>query len=212
MTSVVDPPVSATAALGAHGDVPRGLAGHSADSDDALVEHIRAGTRAAEAELYRRYARPIADAVLCLLGSHQETQDVLQDTFVDAFEQIGGLRETSSLRSWLFGIAIHKVQRRFRRRKLLDTLGFSSPPRDAKLDALAIGYGPEARAELALLDRSLQSLSAQERIAWMLRRIEGYTLEEVAQACRCSLATAKRRVVAADETVRAHFDGEMPHE
>lgn len=208
MTSAIDPPVSPAAAHRAGAGEARGLTAHS---DPLLVEHIRAGNREAEGELYRRYARPIADAVLCLLGSHQEAQDVLQDTFVDAFEQIGGLRDSSSLRAWLFGIAIHKVQRRFRHRKLLDTLGFSSAPRDAKLDALAIGYGAEARAELALLDRSLQSLSADQRIAWMLRRIEGYTLDEVALACRCSLATAKRRVVAADEMVREHFDGEIPN-
>lgn len=62
------------------------------------------------------------------------------------------------------------------------------------------------RAELALLDALLQRMRSAQRIAWMLRRVDGYQLEEVAEACDVSLATAKRWISAADALVRAHVD------
>ena len=42
----------------------------------------------------------------------------------------------------------------------------------------------------------------------MLRNVDGFSLDEVAEACRCSLATVKRRIAAVDEVVRSHFDEE----
>ena len=68
--------------------------------------------------------------------------------------------------------------------------------RDARPDTT-----PELRAELGLLSRALERISAGERIAWMLRHVEGLSLEEVAQECDCSLATAKRRISSAQERV-----------
>jgi RNA polymerase sigma-70 factor (ECF subfamily) len=62
------------------------------------------------------------------------------------------------------------------------------------------------RAELALLDRMLARLPTKERMAWMLRYVEGCELPEVARMCGCSLATAKRRIAAAHERVAAHVD------
>jgi RNA polymerase sigma-70 factor, ECF subfamily len=51
-------------------------------------------------------------------------------------------------------------------------------------------------------------VSAGCRIAWMLRRVEGLPLAEVATLCDCSLATAKRRITDADRCVAAHVGGE----
>ncbi len=67
----------------------------------------------------------------------------------------------------------------------------------------ARGVGAETRTELAALGRLLGTLPANQRIAWSLRYIEGATLEEVALTCACSLATAKRRIAAAHQRVRA---------
>jgi DNA-directed RNA polymerase specialized sigma24 family protein len=61
---------------------------------------------------------------------------------------------------------------------------------------------PEVRVELQRIDGALRRLNAAVRFAWILRRVEGYSLLEVADACRCSLATVKRRVAAADRRVR----------
>jgi len=84
-------------------------------------------------------------------------------------------------------------------------LGLDRGTDDATLAALAApGTNADHRAELALVDRALANVAANVRIAWMLRQVEGLELAEVASACGCSLATAKRRIAAADTAVRAH--------
>jgi RNA polymerase sigma-70 factor (ECF subfamily) len=113
------------------------------------------------------------------------------------------------LRSWLASIAVSLVRRRLRRARLLRLLGLDRGFDDATLAALAApALQADDRTELALVDRVLRRLPADLRIAWMLRRVEGLPLAEVASACTCSLATAKRRVAAADAEVARHVSFE----
>jgi RNA polymerase sigma-70 factor (ECF subfamily) len=171
-------------------------------SDTELVRRASAGNAWAEEAIYRRYAALILGTARRLLADSVEAQDVAQETFVAAFAAWPQLREPTRLKQWLLQIAISKVHRRFRRRKLLRVLGFADSVDDATLDKLARpDCSPELRAELALLSRALERISASERIAWMLRHVEGLSLEEVAQECDCSLATAKRRIAAAQTRV-----------
>lgn len=170
-----------------------------------LVERIGRGDRWAEEAFYRRHVGLVQATVRRLLGRSVEAEDVVQDAFVTAFEIWDQLREPEHARNWLLTIAIRKVHRRFRRRRLSRLLGLDQTTDDATLEALARpDLSGEARAELALLDRVLRRVQPEARIAWMLRHVEGASLEEVAALCECSLATIKRRIAAADAKVREH--------
>lgn len=176
------------------------------DVDAALVLAIRAGDRTAEEHLYRRHAASVLALATRLLRARDEAMDVLQDTFVVAFESLGDLRDPAAFRAWILRVAVRLVHRRFRRNKLLGLLGLGWRGEEISLDELAdSAASPEARAELRWLDRALAAVRDPERVAWMLRHVEGMSLDEVAEACACSLATAKRRIAAADAVVRAHF-------
>jgi RNA polymerase sigma-70 factor (ECF subfamily) len=171
--------------------------------DDAeLVAAACSGDRGAEAAIYQRYAGYLSGMVLRLAGNASEAEDILHDTFVLALEELPRLRSGTALRPWLARIAITQVHRRFRRRRLLRLLGMDRGEA-VPLDAIASAdAGPEIRAQLAALGRALAELPADQRIAWSLRHVEGATLEEVADACACSLATAKRRLQAASAHLR----------
>ena len=159
--------------------------------------------------LYRRHAHYLLAISIRLLSSRGEAEDVVQDTFVVGFEQLRALRNPGAIRAWLAQIAVSLVRRRLRRRKLLRLLGLDQPP-DATLAVLAApSLPPDDRAELALVDRLLRRMRADLRIAWMLRRVEGLPLPEVASACACSLATAKRRIAAADAEMASHVSFEQ---
>jgi RNA polymerase sigma-70 factor (ECF subfamily) len=94
----------------------------------------------------------------------------------------------------------------------LRALGLDRGPRDAGLANLAApATPPDTRETLRRLDGVLATLPAAQRVAWMLRNVEGQSLPEVASACACSLATAKRRIAAADERLRTELDiGDQP--
>jgi len=176
-----------------------------AASDAQLVARAIEGDRWGREMLYRRHAAYLLAIAARLLGNRNEGEEVVQDTFVTAFEQLRTLREPAALRGWLAQIAVSLVRRRLRRGRLMRVLGLDRGADDATLCALAApGTNPDQRAELALVDRALATLAANVRIAWMLRQVEGLELAEVASACGCSLATAKRRIAAAETAVRAH--------
>ncbi len=205
--ALVDSLIGSEAPEDAAGDVPPRPIPQGGIRDAALVIAIRAGDRKPEELLYRRHAGAVLGLATRLLRSREEAMDVLQDAFVIAFERLGDLREPDAFRPWLLRVTASLVHRRFRRRKLRRLFGLGREAEPPSLDELSVpSTSPEARAELRLLDRKLAAVSESNRAAWMLRHIDGFALEEVAEACACSLATAKRRIAAADAVVRAHFE------
>ena len=171
--------------------------------DDAeLVRRARKGDRWAEEALYRRHVRAVTNAVTRLLGRTSEADDVIQDTFLRALERIDDVRDGVAFRAWIQRIAVTLCHRRFRRRKLLRAFGLDRGDDDAVLAATAVeGARPDLVAELREIDRTLATLSMASRSAWILHRVEGWTLEETADALSVSLATAKRRLAEADDRI-----------
>lgn len=197
---------SATSATTATALAGRGGATPLADA--ALVARVLAGDRAAEEALYRRHAPSVLRLATRLLRSNQDAGDVLQDAFVTAFEDLRSLRDPGAFGAWVHRITVRLVHRRFRRRRMLGLLGLDKKNDDVSLESLADeSASQEARVELRWLDAALARIDGHERIAWMLRHVEGLALEEVAETCDCSLATVKRRIASAEVVVRRHVDG-----
>jgi RNA polymerase sigma-70 factor (ECF subfamily) len=178
--------------------------------DAALVERAKQRDATAEELLYRTHADAVAGLAVRLLGRTTEAEDVVQDAFISALSRLHQLRDGQLFRAWLLRITVHQVHRRFRRRKLLRALGLDRGEADATLAALAQpGLTVEQRAELAALDRVLDRLPSRERVAWVLRHVEGHELTDIARACDASLATIKRWLAKADAQVRAHVASEV---
>jgi len=184
-------------------------AGEVAEAD--LVRAARAGQRHAQRELYQRYAEPLYSCVARLLGRSAEAEDVVQDAFLAAFQELESLSEPERFGWWLRSIAVHKVHRRLRRRQLLQRLGFSSGEEDVTLSPAADpAAGPFVKTMLTQVDRALQMLTPKLRIAWMLRHVDGQPLEDIAEQCGVSLATIKRHIKRAEAELRQHIDFERP--
>lgn len=178
-------------------------------SDAELVSRAQAGDRWAREMLYRRHAGRLLALSTRLLANRGDAEEVVQDTFITGFAQLSTLRDPNAVGAWLGQIAVSLVRRRIRRARLLRRLGLDRGADDATLEMLGDpGLSPEDRTDLALVDRALSGASAVCRIAWMLRRVEGLPLAEVATLCDCSLATAKRRITEADRRVAEHVGGQ----
>jgi RNA polymerase sigma-70 factor (ECF subfamily) len=168
-------------------------------SDLDLVDRAQGGDRWAEEMIYRRHVPYVGWLVIRLMGRQDDAEDVVQEIFATALEQLRTLRDGAALRAWLTQIAVSRAGRRLQRRRLMRLVGLDRGADDATLAALVSNdCSPEIRAELGLIADLLARLPGKVRIAWMLHCVEGLTLEEVAEACRCSLATTKRRIVVAE--------------
>jgi RNA polymerase sigma-70 factor, ECF subfamily len=176
--------------------------------DEELVRRALGGDRWGREMLYRRHAGTVLAMTTRLLGNRAEAEEIVQDTFLTAFERLETLRDPAAVGGWLGQIAVNLVRRRFRKLRLLRFLGLDRGADDATLEALADASVPaDDRAELALVDRKLRAMKPEVRLAWTLRRVEGLELSEVASMAGCSLATAKRRIAAGDVLVDLHAAG-----
>jgi RNA polymerase sigma-70 factor, ECF subfamily len=179
----------------------------SLPQDDAgLVRAALAGDRASEEQLYLRHVHYVNGLLVRLLGSQAEAEDAVQETFVIALDRLAELREPAAFRGWLAQIAVSQAGRRFRRAKLLRVLGLHRGEDAAVMDSLPAPHASlEAQADVATIAQLVARLAADVRVAWLLRYVAGESLDEVAEDCRCSLATAKRRIASANAFIHAEL-------
>lgn len=176
-----------------------------ADEKELILKAV-VGQRSAQHTLYVRYYERVRGRIGRLLGRSSEVDDVLQDTFVAAFRDLGQLTDDTRFFGWVCGIAVHQVHRRLRRRKLLARLGFVPSECEPVLhEAVDPAASPETKLLLKQLDRALSTLAPRQRLAWMLRHVEGCSLEEVAGQCRTSIATVKRDIAQAEFYLNARL-------
>jgi RNA polymerase sigma-70 factor (ECF subfamily) len=150
-------------------------------------------------ELFRRYAPYIATIGFRLLGRDDELDDLVQDVFIEAHRRLHQLRDASAAKGWLARIAVRGASRRLRRRRLRAFFSLDAVSGHEALVDLAAT--PEERAHIASTYRLLERLPVAQRVTWILRHIEGETLDGIAELCRCSKATVQRRIRAAQKTL-----------
>jgi RNA polymerase sigma-70 factor (ECF subfamily) len=168
-----------------------------ADGDEALVASLRAKHPSARAALFDRHGRHVRRVLVRVLGVDQEVPDLLHDVFVTALTTIAKLEDPRALRAWLTSITVHHARGLIRKRSRRRILRFFAPE---ELDQVATGAtGSDAREAVRALYRLLDVLSADERIVFALRFMEGMDLYEVAAACRVSRATVSRRLQRAEQ-------------
>jgi RNA polymerase sigma-70 factor (ECF subfamily) len=173
--------------------------------DGKLVALSRERDPVAFEILYRRHAGFAFNLAVRIQGNTTDVEDIVHDAFLRAHHYLGELRDAGAFRPWLGAIVVTLVRTRLRRRRLALALGMDrSEP--VELDAIASPEAdPEVRAQLAQIYALLRTIPADARIAWTLRHIECHSLEAVAELSRCSLATAKRRILKAQRFLSEHF-------
>jgi RNA polymerase sigma-70 factor, ECF subfamily len=191
-------------------DAVRPIALVNPTPDEELVRRMGRGDAWAEEALYRRHFAAVFRTALRLLENRADAEDVVQEVFIAAFADIRSLRDPAAFGPWALGITVHRAHRYFRRRRLLRVISLGRPDDPVTLDELVCeDTDPAVREALAHVDRELRKLPPRKRAAWVLRRIEGYSLAEVAAACECSLATAKRWIRLGNARVAPHIDLEV---
>jgi RNA polymerase sigma-70 factor (ECF subfamily) len=138
--------------------------------DDVLIRAAASGDRTAFGELYVRYARMV-HGILLVRVPPGDAEDLVQEVFLSAMRQLGGLRTTAAFRGWLAAIARHRAVDYFRGRRQDQPL--ADPDAQA---ARATGGMAEAREVLDLI----RSLPEAYRETLVLRLVEGLTGPEIA--------------------------------
>lgn len=140
-----------------------------------LVTQAQAGSRAAFGELYESLAGDLYRMALYTLGSQQDAEDAVADTFTEAWKGIKNLREPEAFRSWMFRILSARCKRQVAqivtRKKEIDLDSYYETAEEA---------APETVTRRAELSEALGTLSPEERQIVLLSVLERYTMREIA--------------------------------
>jgi RNA polymerase sigma-70 factor (ECF subfamily) len=147
--------------------------------------------------LFSNYRAYVAKIGRRYLSSRAEVDDLIQDVFLATVRDIHKVKDPARLRAWLATVTTRMAKRRRFRSSIhpvasdgLESL--SELPNDE-------GPGPESTADLLGNIEKLLSLPDELRTPWLLKHLEGHTLEDVARQCDVSLSTAARRIQTVSE-------------
>ena len=161
---------------------PSGIAAREPAGEDALVDRARRGDVDAFEQLYRLHAGRVYALCLRLAGEPVEARELVQDTFVHAWEALPRFRGESSLTTWLHRIAVNVLlERRRGDRRRAARVSLVEDEDDVERAPGAEGFvAPTDIATAIDLERAIAALPPGVRRAFVLHEVEGYTHEEVA--------------------------------
>jgi RNA polymerase sigma-70 factor, ECF subfamily len=180
-------------------DPSRLLALTAALSDDEVVARVQAGEHGLFEILMRRHNQRLYRAARAIVRDENEIEDVLQQTYMNAFSHLHQFEARSQFSTWLTRILINEASRRRRRLQRLTSAGTTAAAFDEGLaTAPRAEPNPEHRAYASELRRVLEyavdSLPESYRIVFMLRDVEGLSTSETALALGLADEAVKTRL------------------
>jgi RNA polymerase sigma-70 factor, ECF subfamily len=141
--------------------------------------------------LFSEYQRYVAKIGGRILGTGTEVDDLVQDVFLAALRDVHKLRDRTRLKPWLATITTRMATRRRARRGLQKSQLAGS---EGLVEVPCSRPSPEFRAEAQSSVQRLLKLPAELRKPWLLKHVEGASLQHIAEVCDCSCSTAQRRI------------------
>jgi RNA polymerase sigma-70 factor, ECF subfamily len=171
--------------------------------ESELLTELQAGSETAFDWLVTHYHAPVYNLILGMLGDASDAADGTQEVFLKAFRGIRGFRHGSSLKTWLYRIAIREAlnHKRWFKRHLQKTVSIDAELEEGREhleieDLCATPFEQLAAREMqVVVQRALHSVPHIFRVAVILRDLEGFSYEEVAEILECSIGTVKSRIL-----------------
>ncbi len=185
----------------------------------AVIEQLKAGSEEAFAWLISRYQQPLYSLIYRILPNPGDAADITQEVFVKIFRGIGHFQGEASLRTWIYRIALHEAlnQRRWWSRHSgreitieADESSCGQEPHGGIIDTLVdqqeSPFEAAAHAEIAArVEAALREVPEPFRTVVVLRDIEGFGYEEIAEILNANLGTVKSRLMRG----RAHLKSRL---
>jgi len=186
--------------------------------DQALISALQRAEPEAYETLIQRFQGPVYNLAWRLLDNPADAGDVVQEVFLKVFRNVDSFRGDSSLRTWIYRIAVNESHNKrrwlFRHRKGetgIDDIFPADDNREAPLvdsGKTPFDFTMNREAQL-LLEEGLAAISPAFRTALVLREIEELSYEEIARILDISMGTVKSRIVRGREALRCYLANRM---
>ena len=155
-----------------------------------------------------KYQRKLMRLILFFVKDHAEAEDLVQETFIKAYQALGTFRGESAFYTWLYRIGVNSAKSHLslQRRKIVNHQVQQEPEQLHRSD---VGMSEAATPDSLLASKQLAeqvndamaSLSEELRMAISLREIEGLSYEEIAVMMRCPIGTVRSRIFRARDVI-----------
>ena len=160
--------------------------------------------------VFEHYRSIVYSLAFKMLGNREEALDLSQEVFLTVYRKLGSFRGKCSLKTWIYCITVHRAANRFRWWSRLRRRGtvsleehlFKEPVPELKSGLQSPKEALLCKEERAELERLILKLPLEQRIAVIMRDIEGLSYEEIAASTRASLGTVKSRIARGRVTLK----------
>jgi RNA polymerase sigma-70 factor (ECF subfamily) len=183
--------------------------------DIELVQEVRNGRRQAFTELMRRYQERVYWVARRIVGSHDDADDIVQETFVKAYLALGEFRGDSSFFTWIYRIAVNLSLNALRKRQVLNYLHESELLSRILPSPDDPGKDLENSEIESALHRAVATLPEKQKAVFVMRYFDEMTYEEIGRVLKTSVGGLKANYFHALRKVREYMrheiqDGENP--
>jgi len=182
--------------------------------ESILVDAARAGDIGAFESLVRRYDRNVFRIAQHITQNREDAEDVVQDAFLKAYQNLGQFQGQSKFYTWLVRIAVNEALMRLRRRRpeRMVSIDEDVKTEEDSMPREIADWSPNpeqlyTQSELKdILGKTIQGLPASFRTVFVLRDVEGLSTEETASALELSVPAVKSRLLRARLQLRERLN------
>jgi len=163
--------------------------------DAAVLARARAGDETAFVAVYEHFSPAIHRFAYRLLGSQEQADDITQDTFIRAYQHIRRLNDDANVSAWLYRIAANSCNDALRRRKRISWVPMLEDE-DKDSEFTAADFVPDV-IEAHAIQRVLSEMPPALATCLVLRSVEGFSCEEIAEIMNVPKGTVFSRLARA---------------
>ena len=180
--------------------------------DSELIDRIKAGDRSAFNELVNLYAKKVINTCYRFLLDRQDAEDITQEVFIEVFQSVRSFRGDAKLSTWIYRIAVTKsldeIKKR-NRKKYISSIG-----KILHLDEIAHWLSGGTMPDRSLNEKekmndvykALNTLPDNQRIAFTLSKIEGYSNNEIAEIMKTTTIAVESLIYRAKNNVSVELE------
>lgn len=164
-----------------------------------VIALVRKGNADAFAEIVEHYQAPISRYLYRLTGDHEVTQDLVQDTFLKAYQSILKTDAELSFKAWLYRIATNNALQYNRRRRLISFIPFAD---STKHDTPTLEASSDHVEERLLIEEALLKIPLDQKACMVLHFVEGLKYREIADVLGVTEDAVRKRVARGSKEFR----------
>ncbi len=168
------------------------------DDDFSLIKRFIDGDEEVFSELVRRHKEKVRNIIYLTLSDRDVVDDIAQDVFITVYRSIKNFRFESQFTTWLYRVTVNKCKDHLRRKNIRRIV---LPFRDTKEDP-GYEFSPESSDTKEIVRHAISKLPDKMRIPLLLKDIEGFSYQEIAETMQCEIGTVKSRIFRAREGLK----------